>query len=181
MDAFANAWAQYHPTSAPIGFVMRRSAGENWVRFHSLPGSKRYPESAAEQETVISRANVLAAETLGEAQLCWLAQATPGVEGPHVPTVSPEYATSFSFRVHASNCEWRIYSALLEWRSGRFDRLIAAIADEKAAPTLWMSAKTGAVFAPYDGGTDLFVQTQEDVARLRIRFSEWLSRRSRGF
>jgi hypothetical protein len=40
---------------------------------------------------------------------------------------------------------------------------------------MWVSATTGAVFAPYDGGTDLFLPTADDVASLKREFSDWLS------
>jgi hypothetical protein len=42
-----------------------------WVRFHSLPNSKRYPENDAEKDIIVSRAYSLAIETLGADTSCW--------------------------------------------------------------------------------------------------------------
>lgn len=41
-------WDSWLPGCEPIGHHLRRAFAERWVRFHSLPGSKRYPESDAE-------------------------------------------------------------------------------------------------------------------------------------
>jgi hypothetical protein len=43
-----------------------------------------------------------------------------------------------------------------------------------------MSRKTGKIFAPYDGGFDLFPSPGEEVAQLKSRFSEWLSSHPEG-
>ena len=43
-----------------------RPGDARWVRFHSLPGSKRYAENEAEYACVLSRHNVVIGELLEE-------------------------------------------------------------------------------------------------------------------
>ena len=93
-----------------------------------------------------------------------------------------DYAMSFSFGF----CEddfpehaWHVYAAATHWEPGKFSELLLSIADEKAAPTLWLSA-SGVVFAPYDGGIDLFLPTLPAVERLRMAHPTWLSKHPEG-
>jgi hypothetical protein len=62
---------------------------------------------------------------------------------------------------------WEAFAGLTAWASGQFDGLLRDIADERAAPTLWCSGETGAVFAPYDGGIDLFLPDKGRVRELK--------------
>jgi hypothetical protein len=55
--------------------MMRNAGARNWVRFHSLPGSKRYAETDEQKATLLARQNQLALDVLGESGSVWLVQA----------------------------------------------------------------------------------------------------------
>lgn len=38
-------WTTYFSELAPVGHVLRKALPDRWLRVHSLPQSKRYPES----------------------------------------------------------------------------------------------------------------------------------------
>jgi hypothetical protein len=153
-----------------------------WVRFHSLPLSKRYAESNREKWTVLDRANKLASRVLGESSRCWLVQAEPEYgdaanDADACGTIS-EYGLAFEFEHPASedDCGYRIFAAPVDWAAGAFNDLISKRADDELPlPTMWISVVTGAAFAPYDGGSDLFLQTEEEAVKLKREFSTWLS------
>src|SRR5690348_5984436 len=48
-------WQQQFPDAAPAAHRLRAAFPNRWVRFHSLPGSKRYPEEEDEYSTVLAR------------------------------------------------------------------------------------------------------------------------------
>ena len=48
------------------------------------------------------------------------------------------------------------------------------IADDEVR-FMWMSADTGAVFAPYDGGVDLILPDTQAVSQMALKHSDWLS------
>ncbi len=48
-------WKKEFGNVAPVGFVLRQHLQAHWVRFHSLPESKRYPESVSEYAELILR------------------------------------------------------------------------------------------------------------------------------
>lgn len=166
--AFRHEWEQHHRGRQPLGWHLRQDSQVPWVRFHSLPESKRYAEDEAERRIILSRANLLGDRLLGSQTACWLVEANPREtrkDGVLAWTYSEDVEDSF---------EWRFYVHPVTWEAGSFDPILAAIADWQIL-ALWMSRKSGAVFAPYDGGFDLFPPTSDDVAALKSERAEWLS------
>jgi hypothetical protein len=190
MSSFEQAWNAFHPGKQPVGYMLRESGTSNWVRFHSLPGSKRYAETDDERATLLSRQNALALEVLGRTP-CWLVQVhwtvSPGEidlaaqHDPFLATREEQLEFRFAFVVNdgEEDRSWRVHGAQIDWTAGRFDDLLTSIADDEAAPTLWMGSD-GAIFAPYDGGVDLFLPETSAVDRLAACHSEWLSSHPQG-
>ena len=54
-------WDEQWPGCAKLRYALR-GVVDRWVRFHTLPGSKRYPESEAEYGIVLARHNTVLAE-----------------------------------------------------------------------------------------------------------------------
>ena len=182
--SFENAWTQFHLGEPPIGWMLLGEGAANRLRFHSLPASKRYADTDEERSLLLGRQNVLAFEVLGD-RPCWLVQAhwvlQPGerdVADQHDPfRATREWKLDFAFEILEDDGEegrpWRVHAAQARWAPGRFDDLLLSIADEKAGPTLWMGTD-GAIFAPYDGGVDLFLPGAEAVQRLAAQHPDWL-------
>jgi hypothetical protein len=53
--------------------------------------------------------------------------------------------------------------------------VLADVANALLGPFLIVSEATGRVYAPYDGGADLFVETEAERDALRTKYSGWLS------
>src|SRR4051812_31653062 len=51
----AQRWTARWPEGPPVGWLLRGAVPERWVRFHSLPGSRRYAGSVAEEDEVLRR------------------------------------------------------------------------------------------------------------------------------
>jgi hypothetical protein len=131
--SFASAWKLFHPDVNPLGWMMRESAPDTWVRFHSLPGSKRYPETDAEWRTVLERANSLATECLGIGQTCWLVQCrlthpdepdAPSVADQSVPDFDLTPSFKFVDREDEEESAWIAYAHHIHWWPGHFDPLL---------------------------------------------------------
>jgi len=189
--SFEDEWARFHPTCSPVGWMMRNGGERHWLRFHSLPESKRYAETDEERAAVLGRANAIATEVFGEGQPVWLVQTcwdTPEgmvelMPDPFAACRDFELKPSTSFVEDPTDDEpiiWRAHAALKAWKSGAFNALLQSIAADQAAPTLWMSASSGAVFAPYDGGIDLFLPSASEVSRLKHAHPDWLSGHTQG-
>jgi hypothetical protein len=124
----------------------------------------------------------LAAEVLREDEPCWLVQAYShdtersgfgrSVVRGHEQLI--ELGEHMVREGNGEDCPWRFYGAPYTWNFHRHGQLWWDIADGLDGYVLMVSAKTGAVFAPYDGGVDLFLGGL-DVAALRARYRDWLS------
>src|SRR5262245_37658442 len=55
-------WNARFPNCEPVAHHLPAVFPERWVRFHSLPASKRYPETEAEYATVLARHNRILGE-----------------------------------------------------------------------------------------------------------------------
>lgn len=187
MNPFQHIWSRFHEGHWPVGYRLTGSEAANWVRFHSLPNSKRYADSDDERRTILQRQNSLAAEVLGS-DPCWLVQThwiTPAgvtdvadVYDPFAATRQFDLKPAFEFADDDDDEDpvlWRVHAGQTRWTDGGFDELLTSIAEEQAGPTLWMSEMTGSIFAPYDGGVDLFLAKPKEVASLKRRHRDWLS------
>jgi hypothetical protein len=63
----------------------------------------------------------------------------------------------------------------LVWQPGAIDDVLADVANALLGPFLIVSETSGRVYAPYDGGADLFLGSSAERDELRTRYSAWLS------
>ncbi len=183
----ADKWKYVFGIFAPLGHVCRARLAARWLRIHSLPESKRYPEVEADYRELLRRHNDVATAILGEGEACVLfvnsfaEQPTrpgrndlPKIDGAKFHHV-PELATE------ASDGIWtNVAAALITWRATHFDSLIRSVAAVTVGPILVANFERKAAYAPYDGGADLIVDTTESVALLKKKWRDWLSPRIDG-
>jgi hypothetical protein len=187
MNNFKEAWERHRAGFRPIGWMLRVDGAEHWLRFHSFPQSRRYADTPEERQILLYRQNLLATEVLG-GEPCWLVQ-TRWIDESDEPDLTERSGLrtnlplDFQFITKNEIDEdqrWNVHAVETEWQAGAFDELLCSIADERAPATLWMSSPTGAIFAPYDGGIDLFLPTQSRVRGLADAHADWLSRHPSG-
>lgn len=184
--AFQDLWQGYQYPPQPVGWVLRETHKSNWVRFHSLPESKRYATTDHEKSIVLERQNAIAEDILGAGGDCWLVTSIMAKAGRQRwlrPTRALlqrfEMRRQWSFVYDSEQPAEFVYATRLKWVSGAFDEALAEIADDKLE-ALWMSEHTGAIFAPYDGGVDCIMPNPVAMEDLRHRHRAWLSAHPEG-
>jgi len=176
----SQAWKKAFPGAAPAGFLCRSAAAERWLRIHSLPDSKRYPDSEGEKAEVLRRYNIAATEVLGDRAACLLFITRFGASRAWTrPTEGPLKGVQL---VHVmtegeGEDEIQIFAKEAIWQQGSFDTLLSAVAEDQTGPILFFNPKRGTAFAPYDGGADLFLETAAAVKGAMQRHQHWLSAR----
>ncbi|MCH9682480.1 MAG: hypothetical protein K0V04_13670 [Deltaproteobacteria bacterium] len=184
---FPTWWAERFGEIAPLGHRLRTAFRDRWLRIHSLPDSKRYPEGEQEQELLLLRQDALAREVLksdcrliapvfeashigASAALdgfperpfeCFATYRDPGDHDDFDENVDLSFDLSFWFTDSA-------------WDLASERRLLLAIAEDELR-ILWMDTASGEVFAPYDGGVDVIASSTARRELLKSKFSAWLS------
>ncbi|MBX9899298.1 MAG: hypothetical protein K2Y28_00815 [Burkholderiaceae bacterium] len=188
LQTIAEAWHSSFGPAMPVGYLCRTTLPDRWMRIHSLPGSKRYPDSEAERDEVLRRQNDVACYVLGEGSECilfitqygesrywpdyYLERSRYTAEFLELNRFAPEYVQSYD---KGLNGPLQIFATHQRWHAGAFDSLILMCADGTGGPYLFANIDRRSAFAPYDGGADLFFSTSDAVVEARRTFSDWLS------
>jgi hypothetical protein len=159
---------------------------ERWVRFHSLPNSKRYAESEEEYQEILRRDHAVLSNL----------SSLKGVEGEEFVVVTYSWSDSpnpdsggrggaehpkrgrhwMSLQVDPEEEDnWtHLFVSLSPWRNGELEPLFRRVADDEER-VLIMPVDVRWLFAPYDGGVDVVVATSALRDQLRSAHSDWLS------
>jgi hypothetical protein len=179
------AWNAAFPGAPPVGFLCRSAAADRWLRTHSLPESKRYPDSAEEYAEVLRRYNATALHTLGPDAECFLFVTRFGADRQwKYDDIMSQTLNKIEFAHVMSHGEkddvLQLFVTPVIWQTGAFDVLLSAVAEDQTGPVLFFSPTRRSAFAPYDGGADLFLASAEEAQKAKTHFAAWLSLRSDG-
>jgi|SoiMetStandDraft_5_1073268.scaffolds.fasta_scaffold28953_1 hypothetical protein len=184
----ATLWTSSFGPLLPVGDVLRNElTSTRWLRIHSLPESKRYPDSEVEYEELLRRHNAVASEVLGLETRCWLILARYASASDTIDW--KREAESLGYELEETSiwgrplcdddCLYTFGVSRIVWKAGHLDKLIRSVADDRERFILF-SEVTGDVYAPYDGGADLFVRSRDRRDALRRAWKQWRSSRDDG-
>ena len=180
---FAIEWRSSFGDALPAGFLCRAALADRWLRIHSLPESKRYGETDAERAEILYRQNAVASYVLGDGADCQLvitrfgkARVWSSSEALPLNGGTPEHVLSAGDQ----DDELQFFALPVKWTAVTFDELILAVADDRTGPVLFANVQRDCIYAPYDGGADLFFRNSDTAARAHERFQAWLSAREDG-
>ncbi|WP_030258010.1 MULTISPECIES: DUF3885 domain-containing protein [Streptomyces] len=179
MAALTALWERRWPGSAPVGHEIDARGGDRWVRFHSLPESKRYPDDEHEYAIVLERYNTVLDELFAGREVYvitprWTDRASaPRMrrDAKHWRSWLEEDDPEVGFR---SYCH--VFVERRQWRPGCLDRLLRRIADDAECGVIITDTGMRRLHHPYDGGADVCLTTTEERDRLKERHADWLSR-----
>lgn len=176
--ALTELWQRRWPNCPPVGYKLRGPYRDVWVRFHSLPESKRYAESEDEYVVLLERYNAVLDDLFAGRDVYVI---TPmwTVE-PDVPPFRPDagYWRSLmveddpdpEFRTHA-----HLFAVRRPWQRGCIDGLLRDIADGTVGGVMITDTGMQRLHHPYDGGSDVFLATPQERDQMRDRYADWLS------
>ncbi|MGW1880912.1 DUF3885 domain-containing protein [Streptomyces sp. NPDC001970] len=182
----AGLWRERRPSGPPVAHTFRSTYADRWVRFHSLPGSKRYPESNDEYAIVLDRYNTVLDELFADTDVFVVT-----MDWSNTPTGPAGYPTPRETLHPGSTLWWtesdqedpdpefythtRLYADRRPWKLGCVDELLRAVADEALVEVFFTDTELRRIHHPYDGGADVILTTPEERDRLRDLHSGWLS------
>ncbi|GAA5169261.1 hypothetical protein GCM10025770_30580 [Viridibacterium curvum] len=133
---------------------------------------------------MLARQNAVAEYTLGKESECVLFFTRYGEEkaftSAGLPPLRgvPEHV--MSFYDEDGEDEYQFFALRIIWKKEKFNDLIVACANDQTGSILFANTATRSIYAPYDGGADLFFPSAQDVPVARSRFAKWLSARADG-
>ncbi|MFJ9521004.1 hypothetical protein ACIRPK_22465 [Kitasatospora sp. NPDC101801] len=162
------------------------------MRFHYLPGSKRYPDSEAEYRLLLGRQHTVLRDLGAPAELVVITCAWNGDDGTEPVERTPE------LKAVAPGAYWRtiiederadpadqvathLYVGHLANAPQALDPLLRAIADEVTIGVILAPEGLDWLVHPYDGGIDIITATSAERDRLKDRHPDWLSPHPRGY
>lgn len=173
-------WTTSFPNCEPIAHQLREVFNHRWIRFHSLPNGKRYPESEAEYQTLLHRFNAIVNEVAqpGEGVVLLVTEFS---DAPVPAKAPPDWPGSAWWRTaEVDGGFWHVYGARVASDVQRFGRLLRRVADCVTGNVMICHSECDWVVHPYDGGVDAILRLSASRDRLRERFKDWLSPRDDG-
>jgi len=174
--AIKEQWRTYYGEKIPIAYHLRESDTDFWLRIHSLPESKRYAQNKDEICEVLRRYNAVGDAILGEGTECVLFY--PDYGAKFVKSIGGFSGEPFEV---CEAPELTMYAGRTKWQEGKFDSILRKIADDRIRYVSFSCSKKREIFAPYDGGADLFLSSEARRDELKIKFADWLSKHPQGF
>ncbi|MFI6903948.1 hypothetical protein ACIBKY_21980 [Nonomuraea sp. NPDC050394] len=184
-------WQANWPDCPPDGSELRWLYASRWVRFHSLPESKRYADTPAEYDILLHRHNTVLSALFNGQEVFVVTAAYTGerelvepLKYPEPLTLNPGARLWMTVTEDEEGEEFSIYSHMLvtrrSWRPGVLDPLLRAVADDVIAGVLITDMRMSRIYHPYDGGADCILESTAERDRLEVSCEDWLPARPAG-
>ena len=192
LDALTRRWSDRWSDCRPIGHEVRGCARDRWVRFHSLPESKRYADTVDEYAEIMRRhLTVLNAllEAIGRRRgvvvivAAWSQRAEPAPLDRELAETFPRaaYWCSILRDLDGTDEYWtHLYAGRSGLASDDLRGVLRLVADDVIADVIVSHDDLEWLYHPYDGGADVIASSVEQRNELRDRHSDWLSAHPRG-
>jgi hypothetical protein len=192
LEELDNFWQEHLPDTWPIAYELKRVYPDRWVRFHSLPQSKRYADTPEEHAIILERHNTViddlnvSSPTLYLITSHWGDSAPPNKDRDELNTLDPNTLCWKSLPLRElKGDDYQIFLhlsvSLWKWRKGVFDAVLSLVADDKIANVMIVNVVDQWVYHPYDGGADVILKTIRERDKLKQKYFAWLSNHPLGY
>ncbi len=180
VTVYDDMWSQAFGDLPLVASELRILLPDRWVRFHSLPESKRYADTEAEYAEILRRQNKLVDEFLCGKPGWMVTTHTPPDNLTELTALLQAEPTQLTRKYRPASFEPNVpamsmHGWALNWRPGLLNAWFRRIADDERFNTLILDSEFMRLIAPYDGGMDLIVATQDERDQVRQRHIDWLS------
>ena len=153
--------------------------------------AKRTPESGRDYAELLRRFNVVAEDVLGCESDCTLVVLhecgaslhrqlhDTGISAEQLSNLGALPESLWNEDTGSFAVPMCLQATATVWRTGDFDRFFSRAVQGQLSALL-VESDHGQVFAPYDGGVDVFYASSWERDRARAKYRGWLSPRSDG-
>lgn len=185
IEELTKFWGAEFEDFVPEAYNLKHKFRNRWVRFHSLPESKRYPENEYEYLEVLRRHNVLLQKLCGnESRLFVVVPEYSEESAPAQPETKLQELFStgkhwWTLHQHEADANyesyWHLHASEVKFTGDELDSLFRMVANDEVGNVLIVCPGTRIVYHPYDGGADVVLASTQERDRLKEQLREWLS------
>ncbi len=173
-------WERRWPSAEPLGYVLRAEYADQWVRFHSLPESKRYAENETEYDEILRRHRAVLRELQGSTGTAalWVIAADWGWRDSAAGWSRQKVSGAWPWRIGQTDDDpdtgRNYFWAASGLSDAKVNSLLLSAADDQgrfvigALDLAWL-------YCPYDGGVDVILPRPAERDALRDCHADWLS------
>jgi hypothetical protein len=184
-------WLDRWPECRPIGHELRGCASDRWVRFHSLPESKRCADTEAEYAEMLHRHHAvideLHAHTSSTGELivitpAWSYNGQLEQRADELAATLPAEPWTDVLRERDGDDEYwtHLFTSRIDKDSSQMDRLLRLVADYVTSDVIITDVELSWLYHPYDGGADVIAGSSAHRDELRAAHSDWLPANPQG-
>jgi hypothetical protein len=183
-------WARAWGDCRPVSYELRSCLHDRWVRFHSLPGSKRYAGSEQEYAELMRRHLAVLAELMSHdgadhsrelvvVTASWSGGRRPAPRAAELAGALPAAAYWTSVltgdSIPAEETWTHLWASAARLHGEELPRLLRLVADDVTGGVIITTAEMGWLYHPYDGGADVIAASPAHRDQLRRAHADWLS------
>jgi len=196
-EEFIKQWLLHYPNLPPVPHWFKWPCMDRWFRIHSLPKSKRYPESDKDWKILLERQNKIITDILGSGTEVYLVSYDADWVFPTLKVLHNEDGEMYSF-THIGNIDlykldmeyyrdeylydghtFKPVFAEVVWKPHLHDNLLKEIANGKTR-AFFVSFEKMIIIAPYDGGIDFIIKNDMTKDYYKNKYKKWLSNKNDG-
>lgn len=191
---FDSYWTTTYPKTIPIPHFLKWDYPERWFRIHSLPESKRYAENDVEWEILLDRQNAIINDLIGDTEFFMI---TGDYNTNRTNSIRTFIKGSKFFRKmifhqlprinlkakDPAEYDERSYTPVISkqnWKPNKFNAILKGIANDEIR-AFFMSTHRTCLIAPYDGGVDIIMESEELRDTYKAKYKNWLSYTDDGY
>ncbi len=183
-------WKNEFPNFHPQAHALKYDFSDRWVRFHSLPDSKRYSDTQEEYQQILHRHNSILQETCGYRCDIFVSlpeyseNKTPKKPEPEVAQLFPHTQHWYSINQNEEDNDifyWHLHAAKLQYNGHELNNLLRLVADDIVEDVLVICPSERILYHPYDGGADVILPSTKQRDNIKAKHPDWLSTHPEGY
>lgn len=187
-EEFKTFWKTNFKETIPLNFTFRSTYPHRWLRIHSLPNSKRYPDNEAELTIILNRQNQVISDIFNKNEEIYIVRNEFFVENKEEFDIHAELnfeevdivdLKDFFKNEYESDDKLSVQVSKTNWNKNYFNKVLEDIAND-VSMIFFVSVSNQTIFAPYDGGMDIIYRDEIQRNYFKKKYKDYLSERIDG-
>lgn len=183
-------WNELIPNFLPLSHELKNQFNERWLRIHTLPESKRYPDNESEYKEILKRHNLILSDLLEENNSLIFLSFGYGLNENSIEKdnllVKLGFQENFWMSINVSDDSdeesyfWNVFYDEIKFSENSLNNIFRLIDDEEIRDIMLFSIEKNFVYHPYDGGADIIFKNSKLRDKYKEEYKTWVSNHPQG-